>query len=72
MFEDFTIVVLGCRFMELLGTIFEAVKYLMAPICTYIHHWKELEERMSDLRRELEYLNRRKSDVESTIEAELG
>ena len=64
MFKYFTIVVLHYRFTELLGTILEAVKYFVAPICTYIDHWKQPEEGVSDLRRELEDLNRRKSDVE--------
>ncbi|XP_017979820.1 PREDICTED: putative disease resistance protein At4g10780 [Theobroma cacao] len=58
--------------MELLGSILEAVKFLVAPICTYIDHCKKLEERMTDLKRELEDLNCRKRDIESTVEAQMG
>ncbi|GLT35764.1 hypothetical protein SLA2020_101910 [Shorea laevis] len=59
--------------MEILvKPIMELVKYLGSKVCTYLDYYLNFNETVSDLRRELQDLNKRKEDINLSIESEAG
>ncbi|GLU15316.1 hypothetical protein SLE2022_318160 [Rubroshorea leprosula] len=55
---------------DFVGPLLEIVKCFAIPTCNYIDHYKNFDEDVNKLRAKLEDLNRRKQDIESTIQAE--
>ncbi|GKV51076.1 hypothetical protein SLEP1_g57754 [Rubroshorea leprosula] len=56
----------------LVQPIMELVKYMGRSTCTYLDYHLNFDEAMSDLRRELQVLNRRKEDINLSIQSEAG
>ncbi|GLT25285.1 hypothetical protein SLA2020_004230 [Shorea laevis] len=55
---------------DILGPLLEIVNCFAAPTCNYVNHYKNFDEDVNKLRAKLEDLNRRRRDIESTIQAE--
>ncbi|GLT41859.1 hypothetical protein SLA2020_158920 [Shorea laevis] len=55
--------------MELL---IQPIKYLGRSTCTYLDYHLNFDEVVSDLERELQVLNRRKEDINLSIQSEVG
>ncbi|GKV48625.1 hypothetical protein SLEP1_g55423 [Rubroshorea leprosula] len=55
---------------DVVGPLLEIVNCFATPTCNYVNHYKNFDEDVNKLRAKLEDLNRRKSDIESTIQAE--
>ncbi|GLU15037.1 hypothetical protein SLE2022_315670 [Rubroshorea leprosula] len=52
------------------STYYRVERCFAAPIRNYVSHYKNFDEDVNNLRAKLEYLNRRKRNIESTIQAE--
>ncbi|GLU15018.1 hypothetical protein SLE2022_315480 [Rubroshorea leprosula] len=55
---------------DFVGPLLEIVKCFASPTYNYVDHYKNFDEDVNKLRTKLEDLNRRKHDIESTIQVE--
>lgn len=53
--------------MDLIGPIIEIFKCACPPLCKYVQYHRKLDEKMNDLKRVLDELNRKKKDIEVTL-----
>ncbi|KAH9715765.1 Disease resistance protein [Citrus sinensis] len=50
--------------MDLIGPIIEIFKCVCPPLCKYVQYHRKLDDKMNDLKRELQGLNKKKQDIE--------
>ncbi|KAL9462948.1 hypothetical protein AB3S75_000870 [Citrus x aurantiifolia] len=53
--------------MDLIGPIIEIFKCVCPPLCKYVQYHRKLDDKMNDLKRELQGLNKKKQDIEAKL-----